>query len=269
MKQRRSLSRPPKPDESPLTARTRRELLVLARRHSIRGRSRMTKAQLIQALTPVPAEASPVSQPSAGGSAPRYSYEHLPETYGVTELVLLPVDPYFLHAYWEVTPQALSDIFSQIGSDAPQARYVLRVYDVTAIEFDGRNAHSFFDLPIELSARNWYIHLWSSEKSLVADLGLLLPDGRFFLLARSNVVYTPREGVSIFTEAPWAEPSALGKRGPARLRFHPREPRYHPRPVYRATLSKAFWMRLEEESRALTQGLASPSSPGAQRIHGR
>src|SRR3990172_7865532 len=104
MKQRRSPSRPPKSDRSPLTTRPRQELLSLAKQHTIRGRHRMTKAQLIKALTSAPAEASPVSQPSAGGPAPPYSYENLPETYGVTELVLLPVDPYWIHASWEVTP---------------------------------------------------------------------------------------------------------------------------------------------------------------------
>jgi len=257
------------PTSSSLQNRTRQELLALAKQRNIRGRSRMTKAQLIKALTSVPAEASPVSQPSVGGPIRRTSYEDLPETYGATELVLLPVDPYWIHAYWEVTPQTLSDVLSQIGSDAPQARYVLRIYDVTAIQFDGHNAHSSFDLPIELSARNWYIQLWSGEKSLVADLGLLLPDGRFFLLARSNAAHTPREGVSIFTEAPWAEPSALGEHEPARFRFHSQEPRYDPRPVYHATLSKTFWKRLKEESRALTRGQASLSSPGLQWIPGR
>ena len=294
MKQRRSPSRPPKSDRSPLTTRPRQELLSLAKQHTIRGRHRMTKAQLIKALTSVPApdrdrphplrtetvtpaEASLVSQPSAGGPAPRYSYENLPETYGVTELVLLPVDPYWIHAYWEVTPQTLSDVLSRLGSDAPQARYVLRVFDVTAIEFDGRNAHSFFDNPVELSARNWYIQLWSSEKSLVADLGLLLPDGRFFLMARSNAVHTPREGVSIFTEAPWAEPSALGEQGPARFRFRSREPRYGPMPKRLTPSGRKLkpparvrkgelWDKLIEQSQMLTRGLLHPSSPGARRI---
>lgn len=272
MKQRRSPPHPPKLDASPLTTCTRRELLALARRHSIRGHHRMTKAQLIKALMPLVTLKSEKGRTSPSPPQPRLmrSYETLPESYGITELTLLPVDPYWIYAYWEVTPQTLSDVLSRLGSDTPQARYVLRIYDVTAIEFDGRNAHSFFDLPIELSARNWYINLWSSEKSLVADLGLLLPDGRFFLLARSNGVHTPREGASIFTEAPWAEPSSaaggLGGQGPALFRFHSREPRYGPRPVYRATVSKAFGKRLEEKSRAITQGLAHPTSPGAHRI---
>lgn len=279
---------------SSLQNRTRQELLVLARRHSIRGRYRMTKAQLIKALMPLlitkaekertpPEVVSPKAPAKPTPPQPRSmrSYESLPESYGITELTLLPVDPYWIHAYWEVAPQTLSDVQAQMGSEASQARCILRVFDVTAIEFDGRNAHSFFDLPIELSARNWYINLWSSEKSLVADLGLLLPDGRFFLLARSNVVHTPREGASIFTEAPWAEPSSaaggLGGQGPARFRFHSREPRYGPLPRRLAPSGRKFtppprmrkgelWDKLLEQSQMLTRGLLHPSSPGAQRI---
>jgi hypothetical protein len=203
------------------------------------------------------------------------SYEALPESYGVSELILLPVDPYWIHAYWEVTPQTLSDVQTRLGSESAHARPVLRIYDVTAIQFNGKNAHGFFDLPVELSARNWYVNLWSGEKSLVADLGFLLPDGRFFLLARSNVVHTPRASVSIFTEAPWAEPSALGGQKPARFRFRSKEPRYGPLPRRLTPSGRKLkhpagkgplWDKLLEQSRMLTQGLMHSTSPGARRI---
>ncbi|MGH7274807.1 MAG: DUF4912 domain-containing protein, partial [Nitrospiria bacterium] len=174
--------------------------------------------------------------------------------------VLLPVDPFWVHAYWEVTPQTFSDLSSRLGPLASQGRYILRIYDVTAIDFNGSNAHSFIDLPIDLSARNWYINLWSSEKSLVGDLGYLLPDGRFFLLVRSNVVQTPRSGVSIYTEAPWAEPID----GPTRLRIHAREPLYGPRTIRRA-VGLSLWKKLMEVSWAFSRGVGQPSSPGRPR----
>ncbi|HLB02164.1 MAG TPA: DUF4912 domain-containing protein [Nitrospiria bacterium] len=259
-----------------LETSTRQELLERAKRHKIQGRHRMTKAELVQALKPLmgPQKVKKAPPPTrvpqitpvvkADKPAPRPSYEELPESYGVTELVLLPVDPYWIHAYWEVTPKSFSEFLSRLGPLASQGRYLLRIYDVTAIEFDGSNAHSSFDLPIELSARNWYINLWSSEKSIVGDLGYLRPDGRFILLVRSNVIHTPRAGVSIFTEAPWAEPSALGGHGPTRLRFYAREPLYGPRPARRA-LKSSLWMKLMEVSRAFSQGVGQPSSPGRPR----
>jgi hypothetical protein len=146
----------------------------------------MAKAELVQVLRPLismPKEqmATPTEKP-ADRYIPYQYYKDLPESYGVTELVLLPVDPCWIFAYWEVTPPAISDLMNQLGPRASGGRYVLRIYDVTAIEFTGSNAHSFFDLSTDLSARNWYINLWSSEKSLAGDLGYLLPDGQFFSL---------------------------------------------------------------------------------------
>ena len=279
-------SKAPKPASPGLRDKAREDLLALAKQKNIRGLSRMTKAQLIQALMPLTTPkkgkeraASGIIVPEAAPkpSLPRprlmRSYEALPENYGVTELILLPVDPHWVHAYWEVTPQTLSGVLTPLGLDTTHVRYLLRIYDVTAIEFNGKNAHSFFDLPVELSARNWYVNLWSSEKSLVADLGFLLPDGRFFMLVRSNVVQTPRAGVSIFTDAPWAEPS----HDPARFRFRSREPRYGPLPRRLTPSGRKLppparrgqgplWDKLREQSQMLTRGVLHPSSPGARRI---
>jgi hypothetical protein len=217
----------------------------------------MTKTELIQILrqlvsipkkqVAIPTE-KPVDRPIT-----RKDYQDLPETYGVTELVLLPVDPYWIFAYWEITPQALSDLLNRLGPRATGGRYIIRVYDVTAIQFTGNNAHYYFDLPVDLSAKNWYINLWSGEKSLVGDIGYVLSDGQFHLLARSNVVQTARSGVSIFTEARWAEP--FNEHG--RLRFHTEEPIPI---VERQVAGMNLWEKLTEESMVFSSGPGQPFS---------
>jgi len=100
----------------------------------------------------------------------------LPDSYGETRVVLLMVDPYLVHAYWEVSPDTLREAKSRIG-DSAQA--VLRFYE----------ASGSFDVDVDLRARNWYVSLWSADKSYRVDLGLR--DGGFVRLARSNVVSTP------------------------------------------------------------------------------
>ena len=238
---------------------TRQELLKLAKGHNIRGRHRMTKTELVQVLRPlvnIPkpqvlvATEKPVHRP-----ATRRHYQELPESYRVTEMVLLPVDPHWIFAYWEVTPQLISDLRSRLGPRASGGRYVLRIYDVTTIEFNGSNAHSSFDLPVDLSAKSWYINLWSSEKSLVGDLGYLLSDGQFLLLVRSNVVQTARAGVSIFTEARWAEPC----NGHGQLRFYFEEPYYIPASGHPVT-GPTLWEKLMEASSAFSSGPGQPFS---------
>jgi hypothetical protein len=185
----------------------------------------------------------------------RKHYQELPDRYGVTELVLLPVDPYWIFAYWEVTPQVLSDLMNRLGPRASKGNYVIRVYDVTAIQFTGNNAHYYFDLPVDLSTRNWYINLWSGEKSLVCDLGYLLEEGPFHLLVRSNVVQTARSGVSIFTEARWAKP--LNEQG--RLRFSPEEPFSLPA-ARRLATGPTLWEKLMESSSVFSSGPGLPFS---------
>jgi hypothetical protein len=236
---------------------TRQELLTLAKKQNIRGRHRMTKPQLVRALAPLknaPQERVivPLEKP-ADRPVTRRHYENLPESYGVSELFLLPVDPHWIFAYWEVTPETISDLMGRLGPRAIGGRYVLRLYDVTSIRFDGHNAHSYSDLPVDLGVKNWYVNLWSSEKSLVCDLGYLLAEGQFHRLVRSNVVQTPRSGVSIFTEARWAEPLNGG------LRFLSEEPFYTPVTAHPAT-GLTLWDRFAEESSVFSSGQGQPFS---------
>jgi hypothetical protein len=122
----------------------------------------------------------------------------LPEGYGETRLLLLAVNPFLIYASWEVIETDLTRC--RLLSGQGQSRPVLRIYDVTYIHFDGTNAHSFFDVDVDLRTRNWYVHLWSPEKSYIAELGLKGSDGCFHPLARSNVTHTPRAWPSIRSE---------------------------------------------------------------------
>jgi len=123
-----------------------------------------------------------------------------PDSKPESRIRLLLVDPYLLHAYWEIIDEDLETARSQLVSAGTQVKPVLRFYDITYIVFDGKNSHGFFDVEIDLTARNWYVHLWSPEKSYCADLGLKTPEGRLLTLARSNVAHTPAVWPSISEE---------------------------------------------------------------------
>ena len=94
----------------------------------------------------------------------------LPEAYGKTRLVLLPVDPYFIHAYWEVAPEQLKEA-------------TLRFYRSKPVDY--------FDVPVDLQSRKCYVHLWRPEESLYADLLLKRNDGTLVSLVRSRVIHMP------------------------------------------------------------------------------
>src|SRR3989338_1355737 len=90
-----------------------------------------------------------------------------------------------------------------MGSMAYSAKVVLRVYDVTDIIFNGNNAHKYFDIEIRGGARNWYIKVGESDRSFCVDMGFLTSYGTFFVIVRSNVVKTPRVGVSEIIDEDW------------------------------------------------------------------
>lgn len=160
-----------------------------SRRGKVKKRSKKSSRRAVEkSKAPWPQSFRPVQAPHEFLREPG----DLPDAYNETRVVLLPVDPYLVHVYWEVAPGELENAKRHLGEDAQQAQAVLRFYDITSIMFDGSKAHSVFDVDIELQARNWYVHLWSPEKSYCVDLGFRTEEGRFIPLARSNVAETPR-----------------------------------------------------------------------------
>ncbi len=87
-----------------------------------------------------------------------------------------------------------------------QSRRILRVYEITDLEFDGSNAHSSFDIDVGCVAVNWYIRVPAPGRSYVIDLGLLTPAGVFVLFTRSNTFHMPRKGVSEILDEEWSSP---------------------------------------------------------------
>lgn len=126
-----------------------------------------------------------------------------PDNYGDNRIVLMVRDPEWLFAYWEIQKDAMDSVLNMLGNMAHSAKLALRVYDVTDIIFDGNNAHKYYDIEVTGGARNWYIHVGEPDRSFCVDIGFLAPDGTFHTLCRSNVVRTPRAGVSEVVDEKW------------------------------------------------------------------
>ena len=190
---------------------TRQYLLGLARQGGLKGRHRLKKQELIRALSTI-LLAFPLPKTGTPSSPSLLDWENvsLPEAYGKDRLVLMPVDPYWVHAYWEMVPPSVSERSSGAEKQSEHARYILRVYDVTSVDFDGTNAHSSFDIEITPQARNWYINLWRAGKSLCAELGLVHADGSFSSRVRSNVIQTPQASTSSGSEETWMRVEGKG-----------------------------------------------------------
>ncbi len=130
-----------------------------------------------------------------------------PQGYGDHKIVLLVRDPWWLFAYWEVKKEREEEIVRKMeGSGETPQKSILRAYDVTGVNFNGKNARSFFDIDLKGLASNWYINVNSPDSSWVVDIGIVSSKGNFYLLARSNVVRTPRFGMSDQLDAEWMAP---------------------------------------------------------------
>ncbi len=144
------------------------------------------------------------------GRLPRPMPQDLPYQYDRDRIVLQVRDPWWIHAYWEISNATLERLRSELKDEFyNRAKRVLRVYDVSRIVFNGQNAHRFFDIQINEYTNNWYIDTGGAGRSWCVDLGLLLAGGRFITIVRSNTVYTPLEGPSWITDEEWMIPEDM------------------------------------------------------------
>jgi hypothetical protein len=128
------------------------------------------------------------------------------------------VHPRLLYGYWEITPESSRQAKNALGAEIKGGRSVVRMYDVSLIDFNGSNAHQVFDIDVGLEAPGWYIHLWSPDKSYVADLGFLARTGRFHAIVRSNTAHSPRTTISPRTDERWMRVPFSRGRKPQRAR---------------------------------------------------
>ena len=130
-----------------------------------------------------------------------------PPGYGDNKIVLLARDPWWIFAYWEIDRDKEEEVIGRIRSsgDSPQ-KHILRVYDITDVNFSGKNAHSSFDIELNGGATNWYINVGSPDRAWIVDIGIVTNKGDFHTLARSNIIKTPSFGMSDQLDAEWMMP---------------------------------------------------------------
>jgi len=147
--------------------------------------------------------ASSTSKPSQERLRPSgESTPEIPQTYEKDKLILMPVNPNWIHAYWDFSKST-----REILENFPEGtRVFLRIYDVTFIQFNGNNAHRTFEIPINLNLqKNYYFNVPMPNADYLAELGYVTKDGRFVSLLKSNVCRTPSNSPSQSTRERWMD----------------------------------------------------------------
>ncbi len=125
-----------------------------------------------------------------------------PQGYGQDKAILMVRDPYWMHAYWEITSAKIGSLKAQFSEQLiNSSRLVLRLLDINSTVPEKPN--DVKDLDIAGGTNNWYLQAPNADCAYCVEVGFLAPDGRFFLIARSNTVRTPRVGVSDVYDEQW------------------------------------------------------------------
>jgi uncharacterized protein len=210
----------------------KRRLAQMAKEQGVTGWHAMRKDQLIRALS-LPRSA-PSSPPKKAGSPPtvaslrkkssskdsstsvsRSSPPSIQQPTSVLlnhtldhacqkdRIIVLTRDSYWLHAYWELSRTTLARAQAALGQDWHAARPILRVMDVSSEDTTSATERHVRDIPIHGGVSNWYIDVLEPPRSYRIDIGYLSRRGRFYVLARSNVVTTPKAGVTDSLDENW------------------------------------------------------------------
>ena len=110
----------------------------------------------------------------------------LPNGYGQSQIFLLPRDPNWAYAYWDIPNDHKEHLRHQGGK-----HLLLRVYDVTSIDIDTQPPFSMQEYECDEMAREWHIPIAMSDRDYIAELGYLTVDGRWLILVRSNHIHIP------------------------------------------------------------------------------
>ena len=194
------------PERLPLEEMTLRQLRRVASQYNISRYSRMRKDQLLASVAK--AMQNQIVMPKSiiqeeqkveaakfdlGQEDPQEvnfasvdeGIGELPGGYGESRIVLMPRDPQWAYAYWDIPNIQKEELRRQGGQQLS-----LRLYDVT--DLDGHQSpHSVQEYLCDEMAREWYLPVPVSDRDYIIDIGYRCPDGRYLVLSRSSAVRIP------------------------------------------------------------------------------
>ncbi len=111
----------------------------------------------------------------------------LPESYRRDKLILMAINPRWMHLRWDFSDATLEKM-RQRGKDL-----VLRVHDVTDMIFDGSTSNKTKVINVAYGANDWYLDVEAADADYLAELGFFDNNYVFIPLMRSNLARTPAD----------------------------------------------------------------------------
>lgn len=144
-------------------------------------------------------------RPNGAKAAPVRNGRLEPGKSGRDRIVLMVRDAYWLHACWEVARQSVERAKAAMAEQWHTCKPILRLYEVETSATTATSERVERDIEIHGGVKNWYIDVAEPPKSYRVEIGYLAATGRFFAVARSNLVTTPNPGSSDAIDENWSD----------------------------------------------------------------
>lgn len=211
-----------------LRSRTAKDLAQIARQNGITGWHSMRKEELVTQLVKL-ARSKPLTTSTTNGSVtnnhgakktnPRVQQKidqlkrKLADAKNIAlntpgqaqaavqedRLVVMVRDPYWLHAFWELSQRSVERAQAAMGPHWHTAKPILRL-----LKIQESNASTIErDIVIHGGVNNWYIDVQDPPCEFRLEVGYLADNHSFYCLARSNSVQTPQADTSDAVDDNW------------------------------------------------------------------
>ena len=119
----------------------------------------------------------------------------LPDRYNETKLVLMMRDPEWCFFYWDISD---NDIAYHSLKDK---RISVRIFHVFG--YDVTNGEIHKEIEVNYIYGDRYVNLAMPHAYFIGELGYYDENNRFIVLARSNMIYAPRDSISNVYDEEW------------------------------------------------------------------
>lgn len=110
------------------------------------------------------------------------------------ELIATAHDPFWIHAQWVLKRTTVLRAEAALGAEWFRAIPVIRVHALKTDEVNGSSAQWIRDVEIHGECDHWFVPVENPPGAYKLEVGYATPSGKFFSLARSRRVVTPRPG---------------------------------------------------------------------------
>lgn len=142
-----------------------------------------------------------------GAAEPIWEKEPLKDRIG-----LFVRDPYWLHASWDITRNAVERARAAMAEQWHNSKPVLRLLKLDDTGTSSSSETVERHIEIHGGLRNWYIPWTGEPTSFRVLVGYLSTTGRFHAIAKSNIVKTAAAGAPDATDEHWSDVGAESER---------------------------------------------------------